>query len=372
MRAGDRIPDGLDDEVVRARGCARAEVGQALRRPERAAARLRPLRRGGVDAGDDGHDPQRRARRRVGRGPGEDDGQPPLRVRLVPPADPDVRRDGRRDRRPPVRGRPFAAEARARGRPGRRPDRRRPRRAGRPLQADLRGGAPAARSPRTRASSSARAVEAVFQSWETPRAQVYRRAHEIPDDLGTAVNVVQMVFGNRGRALGDRRRVHTRPVHGRAGRVRRVPDQRAGRGRRRGHPHAGAARADGGRPPGGARPVHRDDQAARGALPRHAGHGVHGRGGDALPAPDPHREADRGRRAEGRGGHGRRGADLPRGGGRAHRPGPARPAAPPDDRPERVARRRRQGAERVAGRGGAGRSSSTPTWPRTRAAPARV
>ncbi len=43
-----------------------------------------------------------------------------------------------------------------------------------------------------------RAVEAVFRSWETPRAQVYRRAHEIPDDLGTAVNVVQMVFGNKG------------------------------------------------------------------------------------------------------------------------------------------------------------------------------
>jgi pyruvate,orthophosphate dikinase len=44
----------------------------------------------------------------------------------------------------------------------------------------------------------ARAVEAVLQSWDTPRAQVYRRAHEIPDDLGTAVNVVQMVFGNKG------------------------------------------------------------------------------------------------------------------------------------------------------------------------------
>ncbi|HKP17896.1 MAG TPA: pyruvate, phosphate dikinase [Gaiellaceae bacterium] len=43
-----------------------------------------------------------------------------------------------------------------------------------------------------------RAVEAVFKSWDTPRAQVYRRAHEIPDDLGTAVNVVQMVFGNKG------------------------------------------------------------------------------------------------------------------------------------------------------------------------------
>jgi pyruvate,orthophosphate dikinase len=43
-----------------------------------------------------------------------------------------------------------------------------------------------------------RAVRAVFDSWNTPRAQVYRRANAIPDDLGTAVNIVQMVFGNKG------------------------------------------------------------------------------------------------------------------------------------------------------------------------------
>jgi pyruvate,orthophosphate dikinase len=47
-----------------------------------------------------------------------------------------------------------------------------------------------------------RSVRAVFDSWETPRAQVYRRAHGIPDDLGTAVNVVQMVFGNKGESSG--------------------------------------------------------------------------------------------------------------------------------------------------------------------------
>jgi len=47
-----------------------------------------------------------------------------------------------------------------------------------------------------------RAVRAVFDSWETPRAQVYRRANDIPDDLGTAVNVVQMVFGNKGERSG--------------------------------------------------------------------------------------------------------------------------------------------------------------------------
>ena len=47
-----------------------------------------------------------------------------------------------------------------------------------------------------------RAVRAVFESWDTPRAQVYRRAHDIPEDLGTAVNVVQMVFGNKGERSG--------------------------------------------------------------------------------------------------------------------------------------------------------------------------
>jgi pyruvate,orthophosphate dikinase len=47
-----------------------------------------------------------------------------------------------------------------------------------------------------------RALRAVFDSWDNPRAQVYRRAHSIPDDLGTAVNVVQMVFGNKGGRSG--------------------------------------------------------------------------------------------------------------------------------------------------------------------------
>jgi pyruvate,orthophosphate dikinase len=43
-----------------------------------------------------------------------------------------------------------------------------------------------------------RAIAAVFDSWNTPRAQMYRRTYGISDDLGTAVNIVQMVFGNRG------------------------------------------------------------------------------------------------------------------------------------------------------------------------------
>src|SRR3954453_16578425 len=46
----------------------------------------------------------------------------------------------------------------------------------------------------------ARAFRAVFDSWDTPRALVYRRANGIPDDIGTAVNVVEMVFGNKGES----------------------------------------------------------------------------------------------------------------------------------------------------------------------------
>ncbi len=42
------------------------------------------------------------------------------------------------------------------------------------------------------------AIMAVFDSWNNERAIAYRRIHEIPDDWGTAVNVVAMVFGNMG------------------------------------------------------------------------------------------------------------------------------------------------------------------------------
>lgn len=46
------------------------------------------------------------------------------------------------------------------------------------------------------------AVRAVFESWNNPRAVVYRRLNRIPDDLGTAVNVQTMVFGNMGMNSG--------------------------------------------------------------------------------------------------------------------------------------------------------------------------
>lgn len=46
------------------------------------------------------------------------------------------------------------------------------------------------------------AISAVFASWNNPRAMVYRKLHDIPHDLGTAVNVQSMVFGNMGDTSG--------------------------------------------------------------------------------------------------------------------------------------------------------------------------
>ena len=46
------------------------------------------------------------------------------------------------------------------------------------------------------------AIRAVFDSWNTDRARVYRRRERIPHDLGTAVNICTMVFGNLGETSG--------------------------------------------------------------------------------------------------------------------------------------------------------------------------
>lgn len=46
------------------------------------------------------------------------------------------------------------------------------------------------------------AIEAVFRSWQNDRAIVYRRTERIPDEIGTAVNIQSMVFGNLGEDCG--------------------------------------------------------------------------------------------------------------------------------------------------------------------------
>ncbi|HET8562160.1 MAG TPA: pyruvate, phosphate dikinase [Marmoricola sp.] len=61
------------------------------------------------------------------------------------------------------------------------------------------------------------AIRAVFESWNTDRARVYRRQEQIPDDLGTAVNVVAMVFGNLGEGSGTGVAFTRDPATGRQG-----------------------------------------------------------------------------------------------------------------------------------------------------------
>lgn len=46
------------------------------------------------------------------------------------------------------------------------------------------------------------AIEAVFKSWNNPRAIIYRKLNDIPNNLGTAVNIQSIVFGNMGQTSG--------------------------------------------------------------------------------------------------------------------------------------------------------------------------
>ena len=71
---------------------------------------------------------------------------------------------------------------------------------------------------------------------------LYRRQERIPEDLGTAVNVQAMVFGNRGSASGSGVAFTRDPASGAPGVYGDYLAERPGRGRRGGHPQHGLAR----------------------------------------------------------------------------------------------------------------------------------
>ena len=196
-----------------------------------------------------------------------------------------------------------------------------------------------------------RAVRAVFDSWDTPRARVYRKANEIPDDIGTAVNVVQMVFGNKGDRSGTGVAFTRDPSTGESAVMGEFLANAQGEDVVAGIRTPQPVAAMGDVLPGAYEQLLETLQPARAALPRRAGRRVHGRGRPALPAADARREAHRARGARDRGLDGRRGADLARGGAGAHRPRPARPAPASDDRPGARARGGGARPEREPGRG---------------------
>ncbi|WP_327341447.1 pyruvate, phosphate dikinase [Streptomyces europaeiscabiei] len=71
--------------------------------------------------------------------------------------------------------------------------------------------------PQSPAEQLRRAVLAVFQSWNGERARLYRRREHIPDELGTAVNVQRMVYGNLGPDSGSGVAFTRDPATGRTG-----------------------------------------------------------------------------------------------------------------------------------------------------------
>ena len=168
------------------------------------------------------------------------------------------------------------------------------------------------------------AIKAVFASWFGKRARDYRENQKIAHDLGTAVNVVTMVFGNMGDDSGTG--------------VAFTRDPNTGAKTLYGEYLTNAQGEDvvaGIRTPqkisqlrpGPARRVRRvpaDRRAPRAPLPRRPGPRVHDRAGPALHAPDPERQADRGGRRQDRDRHGRRGRRSRR---RRRSPGSSRPTS---------------------------------------------
>ena len=79
------------------------------------------------------------------------------------------------------------------------------------------------------------AIAAVFRSWDSPRARAYRQHHGISDDLGTAVTVQSMVFGNADANSGSGVAFTRNPNDGTKVPLRRISDRQAGRGPGRRH-----------------------------------------------------------------------------------------------------------------------------------------
>ena len=198
----ERIPESVRLEVEKNLKRLEKTVGTGVRRPEEPAPPLRPLRRPGLHAGDDGHHPQPGAQRPDGRGARREDRQRALRLRLLPPFRPDVRR-----RRPGRQARhkddmdPSRPSSRSRSTPGLKIDT--------DLTAEdlkdlVAGSRPSSRprrgkdfpeDPRETALGRDRRRLRIL---ENSRAITYRQLNNIPADWGTAVNVQAMVFGNMG------------------------------------------------------------------------------------------------------------------------------------------------------------------------------
>ena len=153
------------------------------------------------------------------------------------------------------------------------------------------------------------AIRAVFDSWNTDRARLYRRQERIPEDLGTAVNVQAMVFGNFGMDSGSGVAFTRDPASGAQGvygdYLQNAQGEDVVAGIRNTVSLADMAEID--------RTSHDEllqiMATARAPLPRHVRHRVHRRARQAVDAADARRQAHPRGGVPHRGPHGRRGPD---------------------------------------------------------------
>ena len=140
------------------------------------------------------------------------------------------------------------------------------------------------------------AMKAVFDSWNTDRARLYRRRERIPHDLGTAVNVCTMVFGNLGADSGTGVCFTRDPATGKQGvygdYLVNAQGEDVVAGIRNTLSLDDFAELD----PSVGQPAARGHAPARDALPRPVRHRVHRRARQAVDAADPGRQAHRRRR----------------------------------------------------------------------------
>ncbi len=202
--SGRELPAGLWDDVLGAMKEVEQRSGKGFGDPAEPAPRLGPLGGQVLDARHDGHGPQPRPQRRDAEGAHRPDGQRAVRLGCLPPLHRDVRPD-RHGRRGGARfDEPLEA-----GQGGPRPTTRRTRTS---TVADLQALVAAYRKvvredtgrdfPSDPYEQLDLAIKAVFASWFGKRANDYRNSQKIAHDLGTAVNVVTMVFGNMGDDSG--------------------------------------------------------------------------------------------------------------------------------------------------------------------------
>ena len=231
LRQRRSIPTGSSEEIEEHLQRAREAHRQDPRRPEQPAAGLRPLRRGVLHAGHDGHRPQPGPERRDRRGAGPGHRQPALRLRLLPPLHPHVRRRGH--------GGGPAGCSRTRSRP------RRPRWA--PRSTPTSPPTTCATSPcASRRSCGENAGEQFpadpaeaappghrgrVQELGQPSRQGLPPHPGHPRRSGHRRQRADHGVRQQGRDLRHRRGLHPRPLHRRELLLRRVPHERPGRGR---------------------------------------------------------------------------------------------------------------------------------------------